>query len=468
MELYGAPGTGPTTSYFAFANAGGGTLTITAAAGSAAFLSASVYSPTIIAITANAAGLAPGTYHGNVTITSNAANNAAVAVPVDFIVTAAATPNISPSGIVNPSTYVSEPFAPGEVIAAFGTLFASAGTAATNPGPPPLQMTLGGTQVLVNGVPAPLYYVSPTQINFQVPYSYTAGQTATVQVVSGGVPGNMRPITIASNSPRMLELSSGYLLAFNLTDGSLPLPSSMPLPPYAAHPAKPGDILEMFAVGFGQTSPPAVEGQPATASPLEYAATTTVSFGGGPFAPPPVAGNVLFTGLSPTGVGLYQINVTVPPNAPLGSSIPVNVTVAAAPRTRSTWLSQPTASRYLRSAIQPHHFFESTPSICCIVGRGVDMPKKKMMMVVAVLVGLAAVRSLVPLASAAPRMEAGIKQTMQLLVLMETDPSGQVSKAEFMKFMEAEFDKLDKNKDGELDAKELTQSQYSVHVGTHR
>jgi Ca2+-binding EF-hand superfamily protein len=37
-----------------------------------------------------------------------------------------------------------------------------------------------------------------------------------------------------------------------------------------------------------------------------------------------------------------------------------------------------------------------------------------------------------------------------------------------MKYMEAEFDRLDKNKDGELDVKELTQSQYSVHVGTHR
>jgi sulfatase maturation enzyme AslB (radical SAM superfamily) len=96
------------------------------------------------------------------------------------------------------------------------------------------------------------------------------------------------------------------------------------------------------------------------------------------------------------------------------------------------------------------------------------MSKKRIMMIAAIVVGLATARSLAPTAVAAPRADAGIKQTMQLLVLMETDTGGKVSKAEFMKFMEAEFDKLDKNKDGELDVKELTQSQYSVHVGTHR
>lgn len=50
-------------------------------------------------------------------------------------------------------------------------------------------------------------------------------------------------------------------------------------------------------------------------------------------------------------------------------------------------------------------------------------------------------------------------EVKRLLVLMDTDKNGKISKAEFLKYMEAEFDRLDKDKSGELDPKELTQSQ---------
>jgi hypothetical protein len=52
----------------------------------------------------------------------------------------------------------------------------------------------------------------------------------------------------------------------------------------------------------------------------------------------------------------------------------------------------------------------------------------------------------------------GTDEVKQLLTLIDTDKNGKISKAEFMKFMEAEFDRLDKDKSGELDPKELTQS----------
>lgn len=91
---------------------------------------------------------------------------------------------------------------------------------------------------------------------------------------------------------------------------------------------------------------------------------------------------------------------------------------------------------------------------------------RKAVTITAVVAGLVGIRAV-----ASPRMDpaiAGLRDTVQLLVLMETDGSGKVTKAEFMHFMEAEFDRLDKNKDGELDVKELTAPQYYVHGGSHR
>jgi hypothetical protein len=62
----------------------------------------------------------------------------------------------------------------------------------------------------------------------------------------------------------------------------------------------------------------------------------------------------------------------------------------------------------------------------------------------------------------------GEAEAKQLLLLMDQDQSGKVSKKEFMSFMEAEFQRLDVNKDGELDVKELTESRLVPRGGRHR
>ncbi|NDJ14408.1 MAG: hypothetical protein EBY17_24975 [Acidobacteriia bacterium] len=285
---------GGTTQYRVptFNNSGGGTLAITAATGSQPWLKGTVSGNSVL-IAADPTGLTPGTYNGAITLTSNAANNALVSVPVQLVVAAAGQPMISSGGIVNAANFAAEAVSPGDIVAIFGSQLAPSGTAAQNSSTP-LATTLAGVQVLVNNVPAPLYYASPDQVNFQIPYSATG--TITVQVVSGSQNGNIRALNVNAVMPRIL-LFGTYGVIQNAADGMLALPTGTVT---GSHPTKPGDVIVLYGIGFGQTAPAAVEGQAASANPLLQIAGVTATFGGG-FGGRPTTTNVANVAITTTG-----------------------------------------------------------------------------------------------------------------------------------------------------------------------
>ncbi len=319
---------GNASAVVSFSNGGAGTLDITGAtatSSSGSFLSATVNSANSVKITAAPGSLAPGLYSGSVTITSNAANNSQISVPVVYQAEAANTPLIYSGGVTNIGTFTSGNGAPGEILAVFGDQLAPAGTSAQNPGNPPLATTLGMVQVLVNGTPAPLYFVSPGQVNFQLPYAAPVGQVSTIQVVSNGTSSNLRPVNVAAAAPTELiwpasVIAGGYVIAVNAADNSLVLPS--PVTGFVTHPAKVGDTLTIYCEALGQTTPPAVTGAAATSSPLEEIQNATVTFSGG-FSGSEVTVPAAFAGLTPTAVGLYQVNVTIPAGVPISNAVPV-------------------------------------------------------------------------------------------------------------------------------------------------
>lgn len=331
LRFYGFQGGDkPYSSSITFPAFGTAALNITAANSSAAFVTAALVNSNTISITADPTTLTAGSYNATVTVVSNAANNALISIPVEFVVYPVGPNVISAGGIVNAASFVAESFSPGDIVSIFGTQLAAAGTAATNPGLPPLATKLGNVQVLVNGAPVPMYYASPKQINFQVPYSLVPGQVATVQVTSGGVAGNRRSIAIVASAPRILLFGGTYGVVANASDGSLALPPSVVFPGFVSHPAKPGDVLVFYAIGFGQTSPPAVEGVAASGTPLQYSPTASVTFGALFSVGTPVTVTAPFAGLTPSAVGLYQINVTVPANVPVSNALPVTVSLGGA------------------------------------------------------------------------------------------------------------------------------------------
>ncbi|MDX2269944.1 MAG: hypothetical protein NW208_17715 [Bryobacter sp.] len=274
-------------------------------------------------LTLTPGSLAPGTYRGSAAIAVNAINGPALNVPVEMEVVANPTPQIAYQGVLNNADFVrGDNMGVGTIAALFGDFLADA--VAVNTSATELPRTLGGMRVLVNGQAAPLYFVSPRQINFQIPFETTGGP-ATIQVERNGVVGNRVAVNIVPAAGRILLWSgTPYGIIVN-ADGTLPLPPSLRIGTFTSRPARPGDTLVIYAIGFGRTNPPVASGGAAPASPLAQISGVTVHFGPRSLFGTSVPATALFAGLSPGFVGLYQINVTVPQGVTLLNDLDLSI-----------------------------------------------------------------------------------------------------------------------------------------------
>jgi uncharacterized protein (TIGR03437 family) len=170
---------------------------------------------------------------------------------------------------------------------------------------------LGDIAVTVGGHPAPLMLVSPGQINFQVPQETPVGVFQEIQVsqVSSGQVLASWLFRIDAESPALFTVDgsgAGQVAATN-EDGSLN---------NGAHPAKAGSVVTLYATGQGL-----IGGMPADGKAAQAAVATSEApqvFINSGFVP---AGDLLFSGLAPGFVGLWQINVKIPSDAPPGDVI---------------------------------------------------------------------------------------------------------------------------------------------------
>ncbi|HUJ51850.1 MAG TPA: hypothetical protein VLW25_16695, partial [Bryobacteraceae bacterium] len=305
--------------YISTSNSGQGSLTISSVSAtttSGSWLGASTVSgyPSLVALSADPTGLSPGVYPGTVTISSNAANSS-FQIPVQLTVEAQTAPVATPGGVVNNGTFVgSEPLALGDIAAVFGDQFTYGDPQAAST--LPLGTSLGSTEVLVNGKPAPVYYVAAGQINFQIPFEAATGD-GTIQVVRNGTNGNLIYVNILNAQPRFLLLGGGYVI--------ITTPAGA-LTGIASHPATAGDTVVIYVIGLGPASPGVPSGT-ASPTPAPTVSQTRVCFGQHTAVIQPVCTTAGFAGLTPGLVGLYQVNVTIPSGLPKGD-VPIFFTVA--------------------------------------------------------------------------------------------------------------------------------------------
>lgn len=210
---------------------------------------------------------------------------------------------LNPTGISNAAS--SAPFTAGlsrgELITLYGSNLANDTVVAQAPFP----TTLDNVQVMINGVAAPIYYVSATQVSAVVPYA-TAINFAQIQVVNNNQASNIASTFMAYTSPGVFTNpvgGLGYAAALH-PDYSLVLPSS---------PAQAGETVAVYVTGLGDVDPAVPDGSVGPATTLSNTTNTfTASIGG-------LNATVTYAGLAPNLAGLYQINVTIPSGVASGA-----------------------------------------------------------------------------------------------------------------------------------------------------
>lgn len=217
-----------------------------------------------------------------------------------------APPSIS--SVVNAGNFASD-VAPGGLISVFGTNLSPLNMASSEI---PLPTALANSCLSVNGLPVPILFVSPTQVNAQMPFQ-AIGDVTLILRTPGGISNDFN-LVIQPTAPSVFYGSVGpqdnVPTVVRYDDNEL-VTSSHPI-----HRSS-GSALVIYLTGLGETAPAVATGAQAPTSPLSYSVVQpTVTLGG-------VKLPVLYSGLAPGLVGVDQINVSVPTNVPEGMSVPL-------------------------------------------------------------------------------------------------------------------------------------------------
>jgi uncharacterized protein (TIGR03437 family) len=200
--------------------------------------------------------------------------------------------------------------APGSLVSVFGQNLSPVNLATAEM---PLPTALGDSCLTVNGALVPMLFVSPAQINAQLPYNLD-GIVTIVLHTPGGVSDNF-VISMSDAAPGVFTAildGTGYTVptVVRATNNLLVTPSN---------PVHRGDAIVIYLTGLGRTLPEVQAGAPAPREPLAVVEVPVELDLGG------VALPVLYAGLTPGFAGLYQINAHVPSWVPTGMSVRLTI-----------------------------------------------------------------------------------------------------------------------------------------------
>jgi uncharacterized protein (TIGR03437 family) len=218
----------------------------------------------------------------------------------------AGSPDYSASSLLNAASNVAGPLAPNAIVSLYGRdLSWNTGSARgedVRDGLLPTYLPGTGVVVYVNGFRAGLYYVSPTQINFLLPATIVPGR-AYIAVIRDGVRGPEIQVNLSDVAPALFQLDPDCVVATRPDGTAIG----------RENPARPGEIVILYANGLGAVLPPLRERALApAAAPITREAELEITLGGVPVP----RDSLLYAGVAPGFAGLYQINLRIPAEAP--------------------------------------------------------------------------------------------------------------------------------------------------------
>ncbi len=203
---------------------------------------------------------------------------------------------LDPQRVLNAANFaLGYPLSPGGFVALFGTGFGTQNVTAPDSGPYPA--TLAGVKVSINGLPAPVYVVSPTLVSAVVPYAVT-GSIATVVVTAPGGVSNSVDVPLAATGPGVFAWTAN-----GLGDGIVGQLNGTRIG--ATNPAVPGTYVTVYLTGLGAVTPAVPEGTVDTTL-SNVNAPVAVTIGG------LAVSDLQFKGLGPTLRSVYVMNIKIP------------------------------------------------------------------------------------------------------------------------------------------------------------
>jgi uncharacterized protein (TIGR03437 family) len=222
-------------------------------------------------------------------------------------------PVLLPQGVSSTASYEPQAaMAPGSLINIYGSQLADHTSQFSGF---PLPAEIAGTRVQLGDKPLALMYVSENRIIAQVPYGANVDTEQQLVVARGSSQSAPETLPVAPAQPAVFTVNQQGTGQAIVTVGKTNNRAE------ATHPAKTGDTIVIYCAGLGMVNPPVATGAAAPGKPLSQTETPRVTIGG-------AQAQVLFSGLAPGSVGLYQVKAVVPPGVTPGNQVPLQLAIA--------------------------------------------------------------------------------------------------------------------------------------------